>query len=132
MYKMRGAYLLPEFVHAPLGQLLPYFDRRLLYGLWCWLGILKVSGLAGCTHSVSVRGKQKTLLVQEGIRYLKTPRLLREIDAVEVEVKAAEGESELRRAPPFMHSSRLPPMLGDIEINKHQKLLHVSGLKPKG
>lgn len=63
MDKMRGAYLLPELVHAPLGQLFPDFNGRLMYRL-CWLGILEVCGLAGLTHVDSVRGKQKTLLIQ--------------------------------------------------------------------
>lgn len=68
MDEMRGTYLLPEFVHAPLGQLSSHFNRgllyRLLYRLWCWLGILEVCSLAVVTHSVSARGKQETLLAQ--------------------------------------------------------------------
>ena len=65
MDKMSGAYLLPELVHAPLGQLFPDLNGRLMYRLWCWLGTLEeVCSLARFTHVVSVRGKQKTLLIQ--------------------------------------------------------------------
>lgn len=64
MDEMMGACLLPELVHASLGQLLPHFNGRLLYGLWCWLGILEVCSLAGFTHFVRARGEQKALLAQ--------------------------------------------------------------------
>ena len=59
------AYLLPELVHAPLRQLVPHFNGRLVYRLWCWLRTLEVCSLAGFTHAVSVRGEQKTSLIQE-------------------------------------------------------------------
>ena len=64
MDEMRGTYLLPEFVHAPLRQLFSHANRRLMYRLRCWLGILEVCSLAVVTHVVSVRGKQQTLLAQ--------------------------------------------------------------------
>ena len=64
MGNMRGAYLLPELVHAPLGQLLPHFDGISLYGLWCWLGILKGCSVTGFTHVVGLQGTQRSSLVQ--------------------------------------------------------------------
>lgn len=59
----KDAYLLPEIVHTPLGQLLGHFDRNVMYGPWCWLRILKVCSLAGFTHVVRVGAKRKTLVI---------------------------------------------------------------------
>lgn len=80
MDKMRGAYLLPKLVYAPLRQLLSHFDGKLLYGLWCWLGFLEICGLVDFTHVVA----------GSGMYCSSRPRMLPKIYTVEVRVEAAE------------------------------------------
>lgn len=110
------AHLLPELVHAPLGQLLPHFDGRLPYGLWCWLGILEVCSLAKFIHVVSAREKEKTMLVQEGIIQRFSGYILKSI-RLKWDSRLLKRMSKLRgafheRPHKYMHSSGLPPMAG--------------------
>ena len=115
MDNMKVAHLLPELVHAPLGQLLPHFDGRLPYGLWCWLGFLEVCGLGEFTHVVSAREKAKTSLVQESIIQRFSGCFLKSI-RFQWESRQLKWMSKLRGAfherPHICVSSGLLPMAG--------------------